>query len=417
MFFYADSCKFMNKSKSLRRVMSSSFRFSRNNVGFDFHSPVLLLHTRTGCVPHLTVETLGYLDPTLYSNFYQLPVPSMMAFTDAIEQGGGASECFALPRNSLTYATMEDWSKPRMSGYNTKSTVALWRTSGKLSVTPQMYMKFIEAVKPDFYQILADCDIVSTDTRKRILKSMDRSLHFVEECVDYHKECKVLEKTKFICSVVGGHLLEERKQYVKLLLEKLDELEADPWGFVVDTLPTEQVFDENMLSVLQATIEMLPQGKPVIVHGFGHPYVVALLVQCGVNVFDSSYITKLSESNLALVYHIPDLSLCNDGKNCSAIDDKPEFTDNFKETISLGDSKFSTSFSPLLEGCECYTCKHHTRAYIQHLVSVNEMLATTLLMLHNLHHHLKFFKSLGKIKTKSDFDVFYHQLFRLNSKK
>lgn len=40
---------------------------------------------------------------------------------------------------------------------------------------------------------------------------------------------------------------------------------------------------------------------------------------------------------------------------------------------------FRKDTSPIVEGCSCYTCQNHTKAYINHLLNVHEMLAQTLL--------------------------------------
>ena len=42
--------------------------------------------------------------------------------------------------------------------------------------------------------------------------------------------------------------------------------------------------------------------------------------------------------------------------------------------------RYASDFTPLLSGCSCYTCTHHTKAYIHHLLAVKEILATVLLM-------------------------------------
>jgi queuine tRNA-ribosyltransferase len=38
---------------------------------------------------------------------------------------------------------------------------------------------------------------------------------------------------------------------------------------------------------------------------------------------------------------------------------------------------------PLVAGCQCYTCTHYTQAYLHHLVHAKELLASTLLTIHN----------------------------------
>ena len=56
--------------------------------------------------------------------------------------------------------------------------------------------------------------------------------------------------------------------------------------------------------------------------------------------------------------------------------------------------RYREDFHPLVEGCGCYCCKNHKRAYIHHLLVTNELLAGVLLMLHNTAHYLSFFKAL-----------------------
>ena len=44
---------------------------------------------------------------------------------------------------------------------------------------------------------------------------------------------------------------------------------------------------------------------------------------------------------------------------------------------------FREDFGPLQEGCGCYTCTNYSRAYLHHLLKAKEMLASTLLTIHN----------------------------------
>lgn len=60
--------------------------------------------------------------------------------------------------------------------------------------------------------------------------------------------------------------------------------------------------------------------------------------------------------------------------------------------INITNARFRTDFSPLDKDCECYTCKHFTRAYLAHLFRAQELLAYTLASIHNL----SFFVSLVK---------------------
>lgn len=52
--------------------------------------------------------------------------------------------------------------------------------------------------------------------------------------------------------------------------------------------------------------------------------------------------------------------------------------------INLNHDTFKLDIGPLSDVCDCYTCKRHNRAYLHHLLSVQEMNSTILLSIHNL---------------------------------
>ena len=63
--------------------------------------------------------------------------------------------------------------------------------------------------------------------------------------------------------------------------------------------------------------------------------------------------------------------------------------------LDLNDSDaFKNDFQPLVPYCDCYVCKRHTRAYVNHLLGTKELLAQILLIIHNLHHYGKFFQNI-----------------------
>ena len=55
---------------------------------------------------------------------------------------------------------------------------------------------------------------------------------------------------------------------------------------------------------------------------------------------------------------------------------------------------FSRDASPIDETCDCYTCKTFTRAYIRHLIAAKELLAGTLLSIHNLRALIRLMESI-----------------------
>jgi queuine tRNA-ribosyltransferase subunit QTRTD1 len=49
-----------------------------------------------------------------------------------------------------------------------------------------------------------------------------------------------------------------------------------------------------------------------------------------------------------------------------------------------GRSPFRKDATPIVESCSCYTCQNHTKAYINHLLNVHEMLAQILLEMYSI---------------------------------
>ena len=52
-------------------------------------------------------------------------------------------------------------------------------------------------------------------------------------------------------------------------------------------------------------------------------------------------------------------------------------------------AQFKHDFSPLEEGCDCYTCTHYSRAYVDHALRAREFNGFTLATIHNEHFFVK----------------------------
>ncbi len=115
---------------------------------------------------------------------------------------------------------------------------------------------------------------------------------------------------------------------------------------------------EDMSAAVQWVNEVLPEEKPRHLLGIGEPLDLFGAVENGCDLFDCVTPTRL-------------------GRNGTV------YTKTGKIHISNAD--YTTDFTPIEEGCECYACKNYTKAYIAHLFRAKEMLAGTLASHHNLH--------------------------------
>jgi queuine tRNA-ribosyltransferase len=79
--------------------------------------------------------------------------------------------------------------------------------------------------------------------------------------------------------------------------------------------------------------------------------------------------------------------------------------------MNISRLEYANDPQPIVENCNCYTCKNFSRAYIRHLVKQNEMLASTLLSIHNLHTLLQLTRDLRRAILKNTLSEFVEDFF------
>jgi len=109
------------------------------------------------------------------------------------------------------------------------------------------------------------------------------------------------------------------------------------------------------------TAPFLPADKPRYTMGLGTPPQLLKMIALGVDMFDCVLPTRVARNGLAFT---PD------------------------GTINLRNERFRADSRPVVEGLDNTTCRNFSRAYLRHLFIAGEMLAGTLLTIHNLHFFL-----------------------------
>jgi queuine tRNA-ribosyltransferase len=78
---------------------------------------------------------------------------------------------------------------------------------------------------------------------------------------------------------------------------------------------------------------------------------------------------------------------------------------------SIKNEKYKFDESPLMEFCECFTCKYHSKSYIRHLLHEEEMLGFRLLSIHNLHFLINFIKQIRFAINENRFSKFKQDFY------
>ncbi|MFN3492453.1 MAG: tRNA guanosine(34) transglycosylase Tgt [Anaerolineales bacterium] len=114
---------------------------------------------------------------------------------------------------------------------------------------------------------------------------------------------------------------------------------------------------KEMYDTLDVVVPNLPENKPRYLMGVGTPEDLINGVARGIDIFDCVLPTRLARHHSAFV---------------------PE------GRLNLMNASFARDEKPIDETCDCYACKTFTRAYIRHLIVAKELLAGTLISIHNL---------------------------------
>jgi queuine tRNA-ribosyltransferase len=120
---------------------------------------------------------------------------------------------------------------------------------------------------------------------------------------------------------------------------------------------------EQMHHIVAYTATKLDSKRPIHLLGIGGLKDIIWGVEQGIDTFDCVHPTRLARHGGALV------------KGGDA---------DGKEHINLRNGRFRDDSTPIEEECDCYTCRHYSRGYLHHLLKAGEIVALTLLTIHNV---------------------------------
>jgi len=84
----------------------------------------------------------------------------------------------------------------------------------------------------------------------------------------------------------------------------------------------------------------------------------------------------------------------------------------YKGRINMANAKFREDHRPIDNACHCYTCQHFSRAYIRHLINTKEMLAATLLSIHNIFTLVDLSQKIREQIINNNFNSFAQEIIK-----
>jgi len=215
--------------------------------------------------------------------------------------------------------------------------------------TPERVMEIQEALGADIIMSFDECPPFPA-TREYVEKSLKLTLAWAERGKSaFHDIGK-----QALFGIVQGGVYEDLREKCA---EKL--IAMDFHGYSIGGLAVGEG-KEDMLRITSFLNPILPEHKPRYLMGVGTPADLLRNIANGVDMFDCVMPTRNARKGSI-------------------------FTRYGKMIIKA--ARYKEDFAPIDPECTCYTCKNFSRAYIRHLITMNEILGMRLTTIHSLHFY------------------------------
>ena len=285
-----------------------------------------------------------------------------MNYDGPILTDSGGFQVFSLAKNKKKDITEE--------GVHFKSHI----DGSKLFLTPEKSIEIQNKLDSDIAMSFDECPPASADY-KYLKNSVERTLRWAKRGKDAFNN-----PNQSLFGIVQGGPIEDLRKYSA---EETVKMDFD--GYSVGGVANDGESKEDMYKAIDYSIPYLPEDKPRYLMGVGEPIDILEGVERGIDMFDCVLPTRIARHGNVFTHH---------GR------------------VNMRNAKFREDFTPIEEGCDCYTCKHYTRSYIRHLLVAGEQLGGRLLSIHNIRFLIKETEDIRDSIKNGNFKEFKEQFIK-----
>ena len=243
----------------------------------------------------------------------------------------------------------------------------------KLWMTPEKAIAIQNELGADIIMAFDEC-VAYPAEREYVARSVARTTRWAERCLKAHRR----PHDQALFGIVQGGMYPDLRQQSA---RELVSLELP--GYAVGGLSVGEP-KEVMNQILEETTPLLPAEKPRYLMGVGSPDALIDGAIRGIDMFDCVLPTRIARNGTTMT---------SQGR------------------LVVRNAKYARDFTPLDPECDCYTCRHYTRAYIRHLIKCDETFGLRLTTYHNLYFLLRLMEQVREaIKNDNRLD-FRHAFF------
>jgi len=255
-------------------------------------------------------------------------------------------------------------------------------------LTPERAVDIQARLGSDITMVLDEC-LSYPATRDVAAASMQRSIRWAQRCRARFAELPdalgpgVTNPGQAQFGIVQGGVFQDLRD------ESADATAAIGFeGYAIGGLSVGEPVEE-MYAVTEQTARRLPADRPRYLMGAGSPEDLVESVARGIDMFDCVMPTRNARNGQLFT---------SEGR------------------INIRNARYAEDDRPLDPACGCYTCRHHSRAYLRHLHLAGEMTAGALNTLHNLSFYLDTMRRIRDAIAFRTFDIFRQGFLRSASR-
>ncbi len=327
------------------------------------HTPVFMPVATQACVKALTDEDLKNAGAEcLLSNTYHL---YLRPTTKLLKQMGGLHKFMHWNGSILTDSGgFQVYSLPKFRKIKEEGvTFQSHHDGSKHLFTPENVIGFESEIGSDIWTMLDVCihakDPSKHDAREALnitKRWAERAARAYEQTVPMQQISKNADGSltvgnSLLFGIIQGAIFPDLRKEAALHMASLPT-----HGYCIGGLSLGETLEQMKESVLAVT-ENLPEGKPRYFMGLGTPLEMLNAVERGVDMFDCVWPTRVARNGMVMT---------STGR------------------VNIKNAEYRSQDIPLDSECDCFTCRHYSRAYLCHLFRAQELTSHRLLSIHNI---------------------------------
>jgi len=239
-----------------------------------------------------------------------------------------------------------------------------------LFIGPKESMEIQRVLGSDIAMVFDECPPHDAPAKEQRL-AVERTIRWARECRTQPRA----DGQKVFGIVQGGNNPVLREQCAKALVE------MDFDGYAIGGVSVGEP-EPEMMQAIEMSVPHLPENKARYAMGLGTPAQMLELIARGVDMFDCVLPTRVARNGTAYTR---------------------------RGALGIKGGSYKMDFRPIEEDCDCFACKHFTRAYLRHLLKANEILGLRMLSVHNTHMYLKVMADARTHLAAGTFGEFYRE--------